>query len=146
MIEEFRGEYGFLSNFYPSPLEYDGVEYPTAEHAFQAAKTDVPVHKRQIAKAKSAVVAKHLGKMVTLRPGWEEVRDEVMLEVLRCKFRDNAELADRLVATGKERLVEGNKWDDTYWGMSGGVGENKLGKLLMRVRKEIIKERRKEGD
>ena len=37
-ITRFHGEYRFLSNFYPVKVEYDGVQYPTVEHAYQAAK------------------------------------------------------------------------------------------------------------
>ena len=63
-------------------------------------------------------------------------RLEVMLKLLRLKFADPA-LAGRLLATGDTELVEGNHWGDRYWGVSGGIGENHLGKLLMQVRLEL---------
>ena len=39
VILEFKGEYAFLSNFYPSTFILDGKIYPTVEHYFQAQKT-----------------------------------------------------------------------------------------------------------
>ena len=59
-----------------------------------------------------------------------------MLSGLRIKFK-NPELRSLLLATGNEELVEGNWWRDTYWGVCEGVGQNKLGKLLMQVREEV---------
>lgn len=35
----FRGYYRFLSNFVYAPILYEGILFPMAEHAFQAAKT-----------------------------------------------------------------------------------------------------------
>src|SRR3954468_6821071 len=46
-IDSFQGEYRFLSNFWPAGVEFEGITYPTAEHAYQAAKTlDVALRKR----------------------------------------------------------------------------------------------------
>ncbi len=45
-----------------------------------------------------------------------------------------------LVATGQEELVEGNDWEDRFWGVDppgSNNGENNLGKILMRVRNEL---------
>ena len=36
IIDSFKGEYSFLSNFYQYPVTYGGLTYPTAEAAFQA--------------------------------------------------------------------------------------------------------------
>ena len=59
-----------------------------------------------------------------------------MLTGLRYKF-SNPDLKEKLLATGNEELVEGNWWGDQYWGICDGIGKNKLGKLLMKVRKEL---------
>jgi predicted NAD-dependent protein-ADP-ribosyltransferase YbiA (DUF1768 family) len=59
-----------------------------------------------------------------------------MLSALRIKFK-NPELRAMLLTTGDEELIEGNWWRDTYWGVCEGIGQNKLGKLLMQVREEI---------
>jgi len=60
-----------------------------------------------------------------------------MAQCLRLKFADFP-LLGSLLATGTEELIEGNKHNDTFWGVCAGVGENNLGKLLMRVRADAI--------
>ena len=140
-ITSFRGEYAFLSNFYPHPIEIDGDIYPTNEHAFQALKTDDPAERQRVREAKTPASAKSLGKRVTLREGWDTARFEVMERVVRAKFSDLA-LAEMLRATGGQELIEGNAWRDTTWGCVLGKdgswkGRNELGKILMRVREEV---------
>lgn len=72
-----------------------------------------------------------------LRPDWEEIKDEVMLQVLRMKFSQNPEIAKELLATGDALLIEHTRNDD-YWADGGdGSGKNKLGLLLMQVREEL---------
>lgn len=70
------------------------------------------------------------------RKDWEEVKHDIMLAVLDAKFSHPA-MAELLKATGDEELIEGNWWGDTHWGVCNGVGENWLGKLLMRVREGL---------
>ena len=77
--------------------------------------------------------AKRLGR-VELRSDWEEVKIEVMREVLRCKFSQNPDLKAKLIATGDAELIEGNNWNDRFWGVCRGVGQNHLGRLLMELR------------
>ena len=137
MINSFSGEYEFLSNFYPSKIQPDGpMSYPTVEHYFQGCKAEAIDDFYPIFAAKTPGEAKRLGKRVRLRKDWEMVKDDVMLNGLRAKFAI-PELREKLLATGDEELVEGNTWGDTYWGVCNGVGQNKLGKLLMQVREEI---------
>ena len=81
-----------------------------------------------------------MGRSVSLRPDWEDIKDDVMLEGLYRKFT-NDELAEWLLDTGDEELVEGNWWGDRYWGVCNGIGQNKLGKLLMKVREELAEEK-----
>ena len=135
-IEEFQGEYRFLSNFYPCAVKFDGQFYPTVEHAYQAAKTYDKAAQNVIRQAEKPGQAKRLGRRVTLRPDWERVKESVMIGLLRQKFSEPV-LQKRLLATGQRELIEGNDWNDTYWGVCRGRGENKLGKLLMEVRKEL---------
>jgi ribA/ribD-fused uncharacterized protein len=141
MIDDFNDEYGFLSNFYLCEVDWEGKRYPSTEHAYQAAKTLDPKEKEKVRKAASPSRAKRLGKKVTLRKDWESVKVDVMGDILRIKFAKGTPLADRLIATGTEQLVEGNTWGDKYWGKikRGGqwVGKNKLGELLMLIRWEL---------
>lgn len=69
----------------------------------------------------------------------EDIKLQVMEKALRLKFQ-NPELRKKLIATGDKELVEGNPWGDRYWGVCNGSGKNKLGKLLMKIRKELQEE------
>lgn len=139
-IESFAGEYRFLSNFYPSPIRVDGLLYPTVEHAFQAAKTPDVGEKRKIAEARSPGRAKSLGRKVRLRKDWESVKVGIMKQLVLLKFRENPELEELLLATGDAELVEGNTWNDRFWGVCNGYGKNHLGKALMSVRAQLQEE------
>ena len=141
MIKNFEGEYAFLSNFYFSPMIIDNVVYITNEHFFQAMKSLNPKERQAIVLAPTPGNAKHLGRKVSLRKDWEDIKEEVMLTGLRHKF-SNPELRKKLLATGNEELIEGTTWHDNYWGICdcetcGGQGKNRLGKLLMQVREEL---------
>jgi ribA/ribD-fused uncharacterized protein len=137
-INSFRGEYRFLSNFWPVAVHYEGWEFPTVEHAYQAAKTVVPEERGEIQQQTTPGRAKKLGSKVTIRLDWDSVKVDIMLNLLRQKFADPL-LKPRLLATGDAELVEGNTWGDTYWGVDlrYNIGENHLGKLLMQVREEL---------
>lgn len=133
-ILAFDGPHAFLCNFHPSPIEWEGVAYPTVEHAFQAAKTLDDDTRRWIAALPLPLDAKAAGQRVALRPNWEAVKTAVMAELLRLKFADPA-LRALLRATGDAELIEGNHWFDRVWGQCPiGVGENRLGILLMAER------------
>lgn len=135
-IESFRGDHAFLSNFHPSPIVYEGIAYPTVEHAFQAAKTLDVNERRLLAALDSPTKAKRAGRKVKLRDGWNELRVEVMTALVRLKFA-NPELKASLLATGDAELAEGNNWNDRFWGVCRGVGKNHLGRVLMQVREEL---------
>ena len=75
-----------------------------------------------------------------LRGDWEEVKDNIMYEICKAKFTQNEDLKEKLLATGNDILEEGNTWGDRVWGTVNGVGENRLGKILMRVREELRNE------
>ncbi|MBQ9433976.1 MAG: NADAR family protein [Synergistaceae bacterium] len=135
VIDDFEGAYEFLSNFHESPVMYDGIQYGSSEAAFQAAKTLDIDERRSIAKL-SPDEAKHAGRSLTLRNDWENVKVSIMEEVLRAKFTHHPELLQKLLATEKALLVEGNDWLDTFWGfdVNLGYGANMLGQLLMKIR------------
>lgn len=134
MINKFKNIYGFLSNFHPSPIVYKGHEYPTVEHAYQAAKTLDHEEQEKIRYTTSVVDVKHLGRKVTVRSDWDEVKVPIMRDLLTRKFAVGSPLAALLISTNNEELQEGNWWGDTFWGVCKGKGENWLGKLLMERR------------
>lgn len=141
MINSFSNHYDFLSNFYPSEIEWGGLKYPTVEHYFQAFKTLDFDERAEIAAAATPGLAKRLGREVQLRDDWEEIKDMVMEIGLRKKFED-PQLRARLRATGRTYLEEGNSWHDNYWGncycsrCQQVRGRNHLGQLLMKIRDE----------
>jgi ribA/ribD-fused uncharacterized protein len=136
-IDSFDNEFGFLSNFYSCKVEYNGVIYPSSEHAYQAQKTNDYLTQMEISLLPTPGQAKRAGKRVKCREDWEEVKVGIMHEIVLGKFKQNPELLEWLLATGGSVLVEGNTWNDTFWGRCKGVGENKLGLILMAVRIEL---------
>jgi N-glycosidase YbiA len=134
MIDEFKGEFRFLSNFWPAIVEFEGIIFPTVEHAYQAAKTLDMQARRVIAEMPLAGDAKRAGRTLDIRPDWEEVKIDVMRQLLEKKFFGHFRLMQDLMATKPHELVEGNWWGDTFWGICKGQGENHLGKLLMGIR------------
>lgn len=136
VISAFRGKYKFLCNFYEHPFEYAGRLWPTSEHAYQAQKSHSAAEQRLIRQAKSPGHAKRLGRRVALRPDWEAVKVDIMRGVLLAKFA-LPDLRRRLEKTSPARLIEGNSWGDTFWGVYQGRGHNHLGRLLMEIRDEL---------
>lgn len=135
-ISEFDNEYRFLSNFWYCEIEFGDDVYPSVEHAYQAAKSLDYIDRRSIRLAKKASNAKKIGRQVKLRSDWEEVKVDIMRQLLRKKF-NNPTLKEKLLATGRKTLIEGNWWGDKFWGIFNGEGENMLGKLLMEIREEL---------
>ncbi len=140
MIEKFHGEHAFLSNFHPSPITFEGIVFPTVEHAFQAAKSNDPATRRIIASKETPGKAKRAGGRRGIVhdfdfDAWEVKKIEIMTHLCCLKFLDPA-LRAALKATGDQELQEGNNWNDTFWGVSlkTGKGRNELGKILMRIR------------
>ena len=146
MIDNFDMKHAFLSNFYWNDIEFEGIVYPTNEHFFQAMKTLNIEERRVIANCRTPGQAKRMGRKVTLRPDWEDVKVAIMKEGLYRKFSDE-QLADWLLETGNHELVEGNHWHDQFWGVcycekcASTEGKNMLGKLLMEIRDELKEER-----
>jgi ribA/ribD-fused uncharacterized protein len=138
-INDFRGEYFFLSNFMPCSFEYKGYRYKSIEHAFQALKSTDPKEHNEIAEASKPGIAKSMGRRANLRKDWEEIKDDLMYELVLSKFSQNKSFKEMLLKTIGSELIEGNTWGDTYWGFDvrSQKGKNKLGKILMRVRETI---------
>jgi hypothetical protein len=143
MIRKFRGKNFYLSNFFERPVTIDGITYQSNESAFQAMKV-LDENKRREFATMSASESKKWGRRVSLRPDWEDVKYDEMYRIVKAKFSQNADLKAKLLATGNEELVEDTtSWHDNIWGdctcpkCANIVGQNHLGKTLMRVRDEL---------
>lgn len=149
-----RAAFGFLSNFHSAPIRLDGEEWATSEHYYQAQKSADPEYRRRVREAATPGKAKRLGTDPALprrfshsswfrkngrafRQDWNDSKVEVMRRVVRAKFVQNAELGERLLATGEAELVE-DSGTDSFWGTGrDGKGTNWLGRVLMGVRAEL---------
>lgn len=133
-ITKFDDKHFFLSNFYEQRLWFKGYWFESAEAAYQSQKDPSRVKEFTHLPPQDA---KNLGRKVNIREDWEEVKETIMEVIVREKFQQNKYLAEKLIAIGDKTLVEGNYWKDTYWGVCENVGQNKLGKILMKIRKEL---------
>lgn len=136
MIEQLNGKYRFLSNFWSCYIEYAGLEFPSVENAYQAAKCLFREDMWKFAGIKSSE-AKQLGKIIRIREDWKEIKTGIMHSLVLQKFTRHKDLRLRLLQTMDEDIQEGNWWGDTFWGTVNGKGENHLGKILMEVRDEL---------
>ena len=137
-IDFFRKEYEFLSNFYQAKLFFDGIAYLNSEAAYQAQKCAAARDRAQFSRL-SADEAKRLGRQVSLRPDWDQVKLDLMARIVRAKFSQHPRLARKLLETGGRPLIEGNYWHDVYWGvdLKTREGENRLGRILMALRQDF---------
>ena len=135
-IDSFKGEYFFLSNFYPAKIKYNGIQYLNNEAAFQAQKCTTMEDRIKFSYLNPSD-AKKLGRRIILRNDWESVKISIMREIVFEKFKQNPHLTEKLLDTGDVYLEEGNNWGDRIWGTVNGVGKNELGKIIMEVREEL---------
>jgi ribA/ribD-fused uncharacterized protein len=151
VIDSFRGNYDFLSNFYmPAEVRLDFApvavaeereyqkKFRSVEHGYQAAKFfDIEI-RDTIRSCKQPGLAKKIAKghKHLWRLDWEFVKVSIMQELLRQKFGQEP-LRSWLIATGDASLAEGNWWGDTFWGICKGYGDNMLGQLLMQLRETL---------
>lgn len=140
-IMQFEGYYDFLSNFYPVKVEFEGLVYDSTEAAFQAQKCESDDERKLFIGVKAGQ-SKRIGRHVHLRSDWEEVKVGIMERIVRAKFEQHPDLAERLGATGDIELIEGNTWFDMFWGVDvfTGQGKNNLGRILMRIRNDLVRQ------
>ena len=136
VINSFDGEYDFLSNFYECPILWKGNLYRNSESIYQSYKTldNVPFDFTKTTGSQ----AKKISKKLNVRPDWNKIKFDLMYEICQEKFNQNTDIAQKLMNTGDTILIEGNYWGDTYWGKCNGVGQNNLGKILMKIREELF--------
>jgi len=139
MINQFKDEYRWLSNFVPCSIELDGQMYKSVEHAYQSAKSEDDWNWKEFCVLETnPAEVKRQAKHISLRKDWNIIRDDIMRDCLRQKFSQEP-YKRLLLDTKNEQIQEGNWWGDEYWGVNlkTGKGQNKLGKMIMQIRGEI---------
>lgn len=152
---KFRGEYRFLSNFADCKVRVHNIICSSTEVAYQLLKTLVPeeialfvilepgekydMNADKVYNSVSARTAKYLSHRITTRADWKQVKLQIMYDILCVKFKHNDYFKQKLLATGNIEIIEHNTWNDKFWGVdeNTGIGENNLGKLIMKIRDEI---------
>lgn len=140
VIDSFTGDFAFLDNCYPCEILFDGLKYPSAEHAYQAAKTDDPNRKLIIANLLDGQTARSYGKShLRISSEFTYIRLSIMRRILEAKFFDNIDLAKMLIETMDSALLYPARGNDLFWGCrnKGLNGENQLGRLLMEIRSQM---------
>ncbi|MFA5617271.1 MAG: NADAR family protein [Syntrophorhabdaceae bacterium] len=141
MIDQFKNEYRFLSNFWvlKNPIEIEGFVFDSSEAAYQAMKTLDAVTRGKFQELTPSE-SKKFGKTLQIREDWNEIKIQIMEKIVQEKFHKNPEIAQKLIETYPQQLVEGNWWGDTFWGVDikSHSGQNHLGKILMKIRGEIM--------
>lgn len=137
-------EWGVFSNFSDHPVSMinpwtdETQVYWTSEHYFQAMKATSAQAHHYIANTRSATFTKSRGRQTELRLDWSEVSYKVMVDVVRAKAAQHAEMREALAATGTRHIYEDSPVD-AIWGWRHGDshhGLNLLGKVLIGVRDE----------
>lgn len=138
----------FLSNFYPYKKDggkyehivkviYNGIEFDCVENAYQAAKFLNKTEQMAFAKMSPYETKSFWENNSGFRSDWEQIKLSIMEDLVWQKFFNSDILKQKLLATEDAVLEEGNDWNDTFWGVCNGVGENHLGKILMNVRNKL---------
>jgi ribA/ribD-fused uncharacterized protein len=147
VIKNFKDEYHFLSNFATCPITYEGIDYPSTEHAYQAAKSLDENVRLKMSKLKTVGLSKREGQRIRIRKDWNQVKNQIMYDVCKLKF-NIPYFKLQLLSTGGAFLEEGNTWHDNYWGVcycgncpmhkrQPKENQNHLGKILMKIRDEL---------
>ena len=140
MIYEFRGNFNWLSNFYPCKVIYKDNEFNSVEQAYMFAKNDTSGDWLNFCLNNSPAMCKAQSKLIKIRDDWDSVKLKIMEDLLFQKFNQEP-FKTKLIETGNRNIVEGNFWGDIFWGVNLKVnpnyGENHLGRIIMKIREKI---------
>lgn len=141
MIQQFSGDYRWLSNFATCYVELEGITYFSVEHAYMSAKSDDPQWKEFCRTEHQAGNVKKASQFITLVPDWETKKIQVMQILLEQKFTTYP-FNRQLFNTEDKYIQEGNTWGDKFWGvdLKTGAGNNMLGKMIMEIRSRLTED------
>lgn len=135
-IDSFQGENRWASNFWYTRKGFN------VETWYQSYKT-LDLEEREKVKKMKPGDAKRWSHTIEVRPDWEDIKVDIMKELVLFKFENDEELKQKLLNTGDAELIEGNTWHDNFWGAcicercSNKEKKNTLGKILMEVREKL---------
>lgn len=125
---------------YNCDIEFMNHKFKSVENAYMFAKN--PNNEEWLNKCLSMSPGdvKKASKLISIREDWDSVKLSIMYELLKQKFTQEP-FRTNLIETRNENIVEGNRWNDTFWGVdiknTPNVGENWLGRLIMDIRTKI---------
>ena len=134
------GPLGYLANYSNHGFYIGNIFYKTVEHFYQSKKFLNSELQNKIINAETPKEASNIGRDRNnkLRDNWINIKQDIMLEGVLEKFRQNKDILIKLLNTGNEEIVE-NTVDEYYWGCGKDKsGENNFGKILVKAR-EILK-------
>lgn len=140
-IDSFKGYFEFLSNNFLTPVYYEGILFPSISHAFQACRTTDETTKRAILNAETLFIVGKIARRIEDPEDWNLKRLKIMEKLVRDKFRRSKELLEKLKATYPRELImtyEEESSVNLFWGCVKGKGQNQLGRILNKVRYDII--------
>ncbi len=130
----------YLSPFSAHRIEIWGEVFSTVEHAYQAARIKPGAERDVIKNAASPLEAWRQGQKYKNDPVLSIVdfdKFAVMEELFRAKIHQHPDIVEILKESGERDLIK-NVETDFYWGIGDGSGQNQMGKLWMKLRKELF--------
>lgn len=142
------GPLGYLASYSPHGFYKDGIYWKTVEHYYQAQKFEEESVRQKIANALTPKEASSIGRdrIYKIRKDWRKIKKGVMYDAVYCKFKTHPDLAQKLLDTGDEEIIE-ETTKETYWGCGPNRdGENNYGKILCQVRERLLFNRKEMGN
>ncbi len=144
-----KGKYGGLSNMAPGyPVYIHGVYIRTVEALYQALRfPNNPQIQRQIINYSSPISAKAFARtqIDKTRNDWDKQRFKIMKFCLELKyFYNKKQFSETLLSTLSYPIVEYTDKDKVWGATDEGdyySGTNALGRLLMELRDNVVKDR-----
>lgn len=139
----FKDKYSYLSNMYITEITFKHkfisgfIWANSSEHIYQAYKAKYIEDFENVINASDPQEAKRLGRVIEIDKAFKKSKLQIMERIVRAKFSQNKTIKKLLLETGSKYIEETNDWDDIYWGVCKGVGQNNLGKILMKIREEL---------
>jgi len=133
--EMFKDRLSFLSNMEKCDIEYKGYNFSCVESAYQSMKCELKSDRKKFSNL-NGYEAKKLGRKIKMRSDWDNIKFIIMKELVSLKFSKEPFKTKLMDMVGP--IIEFNYWKDTYWGVCNGVGQNKLGKILMEIRDKYL--------